>query len=104
MTPSMIVAHLMTVAETDRNTNAWFSCLLPNRAQALFARPSASPMALPSFPPFGPLDDDVYVFRQINPCDERRTVGRETWKLQDRLGSEPLRDPLRGAAKNLPTC
>jgi hypothetical protein len=71
-------APITAVEETDRNTNAWFSCLLPNRAQDLLARPSASPIALPSFPPFGPLDDDVYVFRQIKPCDERRAVGRET--------------------------
>ena len=45
--------------DTYRNTTAWFSPLPPSLDQALPARSSASPMALPNFPPSGPFADDV---------------------------------------------
>lgn len=38
-------------------------------------------MALPSFPPFDPFVDEVYVFRHINAWEDNRAVDRATWKL-----------------------
>jgi hypothetical protein len=57
---------------------AWFSPRAPKRVKARRAKSSASPMALPSFPPSGPLVEEVYVFKHIKACDERRAVGKET--------------------------
>lgn len=65
---------------TYKKTMDWSSALLPNLVQALRARSSASPMALPSFSPFGPRVEEVYVLRQIRACDESLAVGKETWK------------------------
>ena len=45
--------------DSPRNTTAWFSPLPPSLAQALPARSSASPIALPSLPPSGPFVDEV---------------------------------------------
>lgn len=38
-------------------------------------------MALPSFPPFVPFVDEVYVFKHINAWEDNRAVDRETWNL-----------------------
>lgn len=72
---------LFGIYSTHRKTTAWFSARAPSRVKARRARSSASPAALPSFPPSGPLVADVYVLREINACDERRAVGSPTWKL-----------------------
>lgn len=66
---------------TYKNTTAWFSPRPPSLAHALPAISSASAIALPSFPPFGPLAEEVYVLREIRPCEERRAVGSAMWKL-----------------------
>lgn len=69
------------VGFTHKNTTAWFSARAPSRVKARRARSSASPAALPSFAPSGPFDAEVYVFSEINAWDERRAVGKPTWKL-----------------------
>lgn len=52
-------APLILWASTYRKTMAWFSPLAPRRVKARLAKSSASAMALPSFPPSGPLVDVV---------------------------------------------
>jgi hypothetical protein len=47
--------------------------------KALSAISSAAAMALDSLVP-SPLDEFVYVLMQTRPWEERRTVGKETWK------------------------
>lgn len=75
------VTHFpIVVEETYKNITDWFSPLFFSLAKALLAKSSASPMPLPTFPPSCPLDEDVKVFRQMSPCDDRRAVGKETWK------------------------
>jgi hypothetical protein len=64
--------------DSPRKIIDWFSALPAIRAIARDASSSASPIALPSLPPSGPLVDAVYVLRDIRPCDESRAVGRET--------------------------
>lgn len=61
---------------------AWFSPRAPRRVNARLARSSASPIALPSLSPSGPLADEVYVLRLIKACDDKRAVGNPTWNLQ----------------------
>lgn len=51
------------------------------------ARSSASPAALPSLAPSGPLVAEEYVLRDIRAWEERRAVGKPTWKLEQvRIG------------------
>ena len=70
-----------------RKTTAWFSPRPPSLAQALSAKSSTSPIALPSFPPLGPFAEDAYVFNETSAWEDRRAVGRETWKLLVPLAS-----------------
>lgn len=55
----------------------WFSDLAPSLANALSAKSSAPPIALPSFPPFGPFVEETYVFSDTRACDESCAVGNE---------------------------
>lgn len=73
---------------TYRKTIAWSSARLPSLVQALPASSSASPIALPDFPPSGPFVDDVYVLSDMRACDESFATGRETWKLGGRISHE----------------
>lgn len=66
---------------TYRKTIAWSSARPPSLAQALPARSSASPIALPNFPPSGPFVDDVYVLSDMRAWDDNFATGRETWNL-----------------------
>jgi len=66
---------------THKNTTAWFSARAPNRVKARRAKSSASPAALPFFAPSGPFVAEVYVLSDIKAWDERRAVGKPTWKL-----------------------
>lgn len=45
--------------DSPRKTTAWFSPRPPNLDQALAAKSSASPMALPCLPPSGPFEEEV---------------------------------------------
>ncbi len=65
--------------QTYRNTIAWFSALAPNLAQALAANSSAAAMALPSFVPFCPFAEEVYVLMETRAWEESWAVGRLTW-------------------------
>lgn len=56
-----------TRVQAHKNTAAWFSKRRPSRKKARFAKSSAPAMALPSLSPFGPLLDDVYVFKDMSP-------------------------------------
>jgi hypothetical protein len=82
MPPNLVMAHKIIVARwrlvTYRNTTAWSSPRPPSRAQALPASSSASPIALPAFPPSGPLVALVYVLRHISAWEESRDTGWET--------------------------
>lgn len=52
-------SHVDSLVKTYRYTAAWFSCREPNLVQILLASSSIEPMAEPSFPPLGPLVEDV---------------------------------------------
>lgn len=54
-----VLILFIVVSGTHRNTMAWFSPRAPNLVHARLARSSASPIALPSLPPSGPLAEDV---------------------------------------------
>lgn len=64
--------------DSPKKMTAWSSPLLPNLVHALLAKSSASAMALPSLPPLGPLEEDVYVLRHIKACEDSFAVGSET--------------------------
>lgn len=64
---------------TYRNKTAWFSDRCPNRSSALSARSSAAAAAHPSLVP-SPLLEVEKVLRAMKPCEERRVMGRPTWK------------------------
>lgn len=78
---SAVIPCITISRVTHKNTTAWFSARAPSRVKARRARSSASPAALPSFAPSGPFVAEVYVFSEINAWDERRAVGKPTWKL-----------------------
>jgi hypothetical protein len=72
-------AALQMFGITYRYTAAWFSCLVPNLVQILLASSSIEPIAEPSLPPLGPLEEDVYVFMETTAWLERLEMGSCAW-------------------------
>lgn len=57
-------------SKTHRKTADWFSPLDDSRMNALNAKSSIAAMELPSFPPLGPLAEDLYVFKDMMPWED----------------------------------